>query len=131
MSIAREARLLGANPSAVANPRPQRIVNETFDAFRIKPDGEVYADLRGDPEPMCSADTLEQCAADAAIRCVHKAQFAVRHTDCRTGEVVLHIYQVRQKSTPTYLYKDYLTTRVHPLYPEKIASVRIDGLVRS
>lgn len=110
--------------------RPGRLVEETFDAFRIKPDGDIYADLRGNPEPIVSGETLQQCADDAAIRCAHKAQFAVRHIDHRTGAVVLHIYQVRQKSTPTYVYRDYQTTRVQPLYAEKVASVRIDQLVR-
>lgn len=109
--------------------RPARMVHETFEAFRIKDSGEVFSDLRGNPAPIASADTLKDCADAATIQCVHKAQFVIRHTDHRTGEVVLHVFQVRQKSAPTYVYADYQTRRVQPLYSEKVASVRIDELI--
>jgi hypothetical protein len=127
-SLAQTARLIEATAGDIARPRPQRLVHETFEAFRVKDSGEVFSDLRGNPTPIATADTLKECADAATIQCSHKAQFVIRHTDQRTGEVVLHIFQVRQKATPTYVYSDYQTRRVQPLYSEKVASVRVDRL---
>jgi len=128
MSLRREARLLEA---AATNPRPQPMVIETFEAFHLKESGEPVSDYRGEPVVTCSGATLQECVDAAAPRCSHKAQFAVRHSDTRTGAVVLHIYQVRQQAKAKHVYRDFQTTRVQPLYAEKVASVRIDQLVRA
>lgn len=104
--------------------RPQRIVKEQFEAFQLRADGSLWPQrFDGTPEPVATAETLAVCVEAAKIQCAHKSQFAViqRGSDGDT----LHIYQVKQRSTPTYVYRDYQHHRVQPLYETLVAVVRL------
>jgi hypothetical protein len=106
--------------------RPERMVAETFDAFRLKSNGTMVPHRAdGTPIPVCTAENLDDCVAEMTMQCTHKAQFVVRQTDHRTGETWLHIYQIKQQSKPSYELRHHKYERVNSLYPERVAVVRL------
>lgn len=114
MSAALTARMLAATDQA---SRPERMVDETFEAFRLLRDGEMRFEH--------TKPTLEECRDLAALGTPHKQQFAVKHTDLRSGAVTLHVYQVKQKSTPRWVYVDHVPQRAYDRYAEEVSVVRI------
>jgi hypothetical protein len=63
---------------------------------------------------VVSCSTLEEAVEGAKVYCIHKEHLLIREI----GEGVdrLHIYAIKRKSAPRYVYKDYQTHRQHDLY---------------
>jgi len=114
-----------------AGIRPRPYTAKAYAAFRIDdpyPNGFVP-----EPKPFLFADepaTLDEALAIVVPKCAHKSKLAIRETDADTGRTLVHLYTIRQRSTPEY-YRDSrgIEQRSHRLYPELLAV--IDGAVLS
>jgi len=86
-----------------------------YEAFRVS-DGKRTSALYLNCEPA----SLQEALNAAMIRCFHKDFLVINETDEANGEMTLHTYAIKRKSRPTYVYRDYVTTRVHDLYAEQL-----------
>lgn len=103
-----------------ADLRAQPFAAETFEAFHLFESGELRL--------MNSFPTFDDALQMATVSTLHKGKFAIRRTDTLTGAALLHLYVVKQKSKPTYVYQDYQTTRVNQLYAEHLLDLKLDAL---
>lgn len=99
-------------------PRAARFTATTFAAFRIS-EGRTYSlgQVAGKSVDEALNGTLASKFAD------HKDHLLIRET----GEkgVRLHLFAVRRKSQPTYVWEGHVQKRVHRLYADPV--VMIDG----
>lgn len=107
----------GGQQLAPGAARPQAIVHETFEAFRLLKGGEMRFEF--------AKPTLEECRDLCAAGTPHKALFVVKRTDQLSGAVTLHLYAVRQKSRGTVVIRDHVPKRVFPRYAEHVTDIRI------
>lgn len=108
----------GAAVTPATAIRPQPIVAETFEVSALFEDGRT---ARMNVTPT----TAEEAVEAGAMRSQHKDKFVVRRFDTRNGNVTLEIWQVRQASKPTRVYRDYAQHSVRQQYAERIATVRL------
>lgn len=90
---------------------------ETFEAFRLRENGEAL--------PLDTYPTFEDALQMASASSVHKAKFAIQRTNTLTGEIVLHVYAIKQKSKPTYVHREHQTVRIHQHYAEHLLDMRL------
>ncbi len=97
--------------------RATRIQSKRYEAFQISEFGRTY------PKPIDPAETLQDALNAAVVTCIHKDNLVIKEIDDQRGEVKLHIYAVKRKSTPNYVYRDHEYHREHRLYPELLCVV--------
>lgn len=114
-------RTLAACLASVETPQSstRRLVTETFAAFRVRDNGEAIL--------IDHFATFDEALEMAVVSSVHKSKLAIRRTNEMTGEVTLHLYAVRKRSKPVYQYRDYITTRIQPLYAEHLLDLKPGG----
>lgn len=103
-----------------------------FDAFRIVEPGSGFP---GAPPPRTTyslgeipATTLDEALNAVLAKCLlmHKDHLAIRETTDRGQRV--HLFAIRKKSGPTYVYVDHVQKRVERLYAAPLC-VMDGGLV--
>ncbi|HYI43700.1 MAG TPA: hypothetical protein VD768_08780 [Sphingomicrobium sp.] len=110
----------------------------SFEAFRISgrhtcPMGAVDATSLSD---ALAAVLIGEVSIPQLIE--HKEHILIRETD-RSAEhiperlgggtqVRLHLFAVRRKSTPRYVYENHATHRVHDLYAEPVCAIDAGAL---
>lgn len=104
--------------------RAERFSTKTFAAFRLDPDRPGSA---GPILPL-AAETLEEAVNDAKTRCSHKEVLAIREADQLAGETRVHLFAIKQKSRPTYVWEGHRQVAVRELYPEPICVVPAEVL---
>jgi hypothetical protein len=96
--------------------RPARYSAIRYNAYRIV-DGRTY------PLDMAPVTSLDEALTAAKLRCFHKDHLLIKATDEDTAETRLHIYAIKKKSQPTYVYRDFAYHREHTLYSEPVCVV--------
>lgn len=100
--------------SHIPNPRPEALVHETFEGFRLLQSGEMRFE--------CVKPTFEECRDLCAAGTPHKQQFIVRRTDHQSGAVMLHVFQIRQGERQ---YRGVLEGYVRQRRAEEISVIRV------
>ena len=104
--------------SAIAEPRAVPFQATSYAAFRICENGRTYkVDIDGYLLPTVEA------ARDAALigqAFAHKDHLLVRETSDRG--VKLHLFAIRRKSNPRYVWQGHEQKRVHDLYAAEVCS---------
>jgi hypothetical protein len=108
--------------------RAHRFSPKLFLAFRLVESRNGFTGATGwksYPVPLGDPPaTLDEAMTAATANCLaHKDRLAIRETDQLTGATVLHLYAVKQKSAPRYVWKDHRQQAVRDLYLEPICSV--------
>jgi hypothetical protein len=107
-----------------AADRTVRFTPKLFAAFRLDPQlpGRVFRIA-----PFSAAD-LDEALNDAKTRCSHKETLVIRETDQLSGETRLHLYAVKQKSRPTYVWEGHRQVAVRDLYLEPVCTLPAEVL---
>jgi hypothetical protein len=119
---------MNATAPMLRDPRAERFTPKLFLAFRLVESRNGFTKATGwksYPLPLGDPpETLTEAMTAATAACLlHKDRLAIRETDELTGATVLHLYAVKQKSTPRYVHRDHRTVPVRDLYLEPICSV--------
>lgn len=101
----------------IPHPAAEPFTTKVFAAFRFDPERPGMAGARILP---LEAETLEQAVNEAKTRCVHKEVLAVRESDELTGETRVHLFAVKQKSRPSYVWQGHRQVAMRELYVEPI-----------
>lgn len=106
---------------ALAPARATPFRAKTFAAFRItdNPARTRPVQITGDPA------TLDQARDGALGTFIHGEKLLIRETE--DGRVTLHLYAIKRKSAPEYVWVGHEQKRVNRLYAEKVCE--IDGRV--
>lgn len=105
-----------SSAAPVVRPVTERFTPKAFSAFRLDPE---RPGLAGRILPLCG-ETLEEAVNDAKTRCIHKEVLAVREADELTGEVRVHLFAIKQKSRPNYVWQGHRQVAVRELYVEPV-----------
>jgi hypothetical protein len=65
--------------------------------------------------------TLEEAVEGGKVHCFHKDHLLVR--EVRDGSDRLHLYAIKKKSAPTYVYRDYGYHRQDRLYAAPVCVI--------
>ena len=99
----------------------------SFEAFRVTNIGDAKRPKwRTYTLPPIEADSLDEALADALCggqAVYHKDQIIIRETGEQGAK--LHLYAIKRKSSPTYLWEDHTQKRVNRLYADPVCT--IDG----
>lgn len=114
-------------PATSLSARAERYSPVRYEAFRVCEPLPASKRQPIYPLPLAGPIVTLADALTAALtggRSVnHKDKLAIRATDEETGEVTLHLYAIKRKSTPRYVYKDYQTRREFDLYADPICTL--------
>lgn len=81
----------------------------------------LYRVSGGRTYPMIvDCNTLQEAVDGGKVRCQHKDNLLIREVE--GGRVKCHLYTIKRKSQPRYVYRDYQTTRVHDLYADHVCT---------
>lgn len=105
-----------SSAAPVVRPATERFSAKSFAAFRLDPERPG----RAGPILPLAAQTLEEAVNDAKTRCIHKEVLAIREADELTGETRVHLFEVKQKSRPTYVWQGHRQVAVRELYVEPV-----------
>lgn len=112
-------------PQIITAPssRPTPYTGKTFAAFRITdaPERTYPVRITGTPS------TLDQAVTESIGTFIFKEKLLIRETDEQTGKVTLHLFAIKRRSQPDYVWNGHRQERVHRLYAERVCSV--DGAV--
>jgi hypothetical protein len=100
------------NSASAVLPLRQALTRSVY-AYRISESGRTYP-------VIVDCNSLEQAVDGAKIQCFHKEHLLIREVG--NGRDRLHIYAIRQKSTPRYVHKDHVTRAVRDLYAAPVCS---------
>jgi hypothetical protein len=94
-------------------PRAVPLVQRRFEAFQISESGRTY------PIDGLHAASLEEAKTQAiTLRALsHKQHLLIREDGTR-----IHVFAVRQKSTPRYVHDRHVTRAVRDLYLDLVCS---------
>ncbi len=121
----------GGDHKPLAGLRPARFTARTYTAFRISavatdtPDSPTLlgqVDGANIEEALQSTLSGEYASTQALF---HKNALAIRETDGQASR--LHLYVIKRKSTPRYVYHNHIMRREHDLYADPVCV--IDGTV--
>lgn len=93
----------------------------TYAAFQISDSGRTYA--LGELAAGSLAEALNEVVSQFALS--HKQHLLVREGGERG--VKLHLFAIRKKSNPRYVYKDHVSRAVYDLYAAPVCTM--DGSV--
>ena len=99
-------------------PRAVRFSPVCFYAYRITESGRTYP-------LIVDCSTLQEAIDGAKVQCQHKDHLLIREVSDQADKH--HLFAIKRKSAPRYVYKDYQTTRVHDLYAAPVCS--FDGRI--
>jgi len=118
-------------------PRPDAYRPTRYEGFIVSVDtGRTYPlrldrevshtrELERQERPCAPPATLKE-AVGAALRnhvLNHKDKLVIKATDEATGKATLHLYAVRRKSAPDYVWRNHVQVREHRLYVEPICDL--------
>ena len=82
----------------------------------------VYRVCEGRTYPLVvDCLSLEEAIEGGKVRCFHKDQLLIREVG--GGLDRLHVYSIKQKAQPKYVYRDYGYDRVNELYAAPVCTI--------
>jgi hypothetical protein len=105
--------------------RPIPYTGKAFAAFRV-----TEAPARTYPVRITGTPTnLDDALAESIGTFIFKEKLLIRETDDATGKTTLHLFAIKRKSAPDYVWVGNRQERVNRLYAEKVCE--IDGGILS
>lgn len=108
-------------PAATPTPRPIPYTGKTFTAFRVteSPARTYPVQITGTPA------SVDEALAQSIGTFIQKEKLLIRETDDATGKTTLHLFAIKRRSTPDYVWVGGKQERVNRLYAELVCE--IDG----
>jgi hypothetical protein len=73
------------------------------------------------PAPATLQEAIDRALATSAFN--HKDKLAIKATDATTSKITLHLYAVKRKSAPDYVWRDHVQYREHRLYVDPVCAL--------
>jgi hypothetical protein len=99
--------------SALAEPRAVPFQAVTFYPYRVTESGRTYP-------LIVSCNSLKEAVEGAKVSCQHKEHLLIKEVG-PTGQR-LHLFAIRRKSNPRYVWQGHEQKRVHDLYAAEVCS---------
>jgi hypothetical protein len=82
----------------------------------------VYRIVDGRTYPLVvDCNSLSDAVDGGKVQCIHKDHLLIREV---AGERdILHLYAIKRKSHPRYVYRNYAYDRVHDLYAAHVCTI--------
>jgi hypothetical protein len=106
-------------PAVVDEPRAVRFSPLCFYAYRVTEKGTTLP-------LIVDCSTLDEALNGAMVHCFHKEHLLIREVaDARTRN---HLYAIKKRSAPTYIYRDHEYHRQDRLYAAPVCVIEGDML---
>lgn len=70
---------------------------------------------------IVDCSSLEEAVNGGMVQCFHKDHLLIR--EAGEGKDTLHLYAIKRKSQPRYVYKNHGYDRVHDLYAAPVCTI--------
>lgn len=106
-------------PVLAEAPQAVRFSPRCFYAFRVAENGRTYP-------LIVDCNTLDEAVMGAMVHCIHKEHLLIREVE--DGRARNHLFAIRKRSAPTYVYRDHDYHRQDRLYAAPVCVIEGDLL---
>lgn len=97
----------------IAEPRAVRFNATCFYPYRVTESGKTYP-------LVVDCASLKEAVEGAKVRCLHKEHLLIK--EAGPNGVRLHLFAIRKKAAPRYVWEGHVQKRVQDLYAAPVCS---------